>query len=141
MTQLTEENRNRPWEWENPEPLAWSFMGMDCLVRRTLPMMIWCGYVRLPDEHPWQAYRDGDDVPLDVHGGVTFFGPIPGRDGRWVGFDTAHYGDYMPKPYRSADIRHILQDWELGSGDGVYRTKEWVTLETERMAAQIAKAK
>jgi hypothetical protein len=55
----------------------------------------WCGYVVLPEDHPWVS--DPSDT-LDfsvvyVHGGWTY------RDGRTFGFDCAHYMDYQPQGY------------------------------------------
>ncbi len=55
------------------------------------------GYVRIPEGHPYYE-KTYDDIPVDVHGGLTFSDHIfeNGKhfsDGYWVGFDTAHYGD------------------------------------------------
>ena len=60
------------------------------------------GYVALPPEHPYYL-KDYDDIPVDVHGGLTF-GSLARRF-KWeeiqdipddyyiIGFDTAHLGD------------------------------------------------
>ena len=55
------------------------------------------GYVRIPEGHPYYE-KTYDDIPVSVHGGLTFSDHIFGdskhfSDGYWVGFDTAHYGD------------------------------------------------
>ncbi len=55
------------------------------------------GYVRIPEGHPYYE-KNYDDIPVDVHGGLTVSDHIfeNGKhfsDGYWVGFDTAHYGD------------------------------------------------
>lgn len=50
--------------------------------------LAWCGYVRLPEDHPWR-HMPGESIPVDVHGGVTYG---PDGDG-WIGFDTMHAGD------------------------------------------------
>lgn len=57
--------------------------------------LAWCGYVRLPEGHPWLDYRGhGEAIPADVHGGITYG---PDGDG-WIGFDTMHAGDaLLPK--------------------------------------------
>lgn len=55
------------------------------------------GYVRIPEGHEYYG-KNYDDIPVNVHGGLTFSDNIFGdgkkfSDGYWVGFDTAHYGD------------------------------------------------
>lgn len=82
------------------------------------------GYVVIPKGHPMNG-KDYDDIPVDVHGGLTFacsadtvhkdFGILPEDKGGWiVGFDTCHYGDTAEK-------------W----------TKEKVQAETDRLAEQL----
>ena len=54
------------------------------------------GYVRIVEGHPFYA-MNYMDIPVSVHGGLTFSEHITDSDnwsdGFWVGFDTAHYGD------------------------------------------------
>jgi len=54
------------------------------------------GYVRIVEGHPFYG-MDYMDIPVSVHGGLTFGDHIMDYDkwpdGYWVGFDTAHYGD------------------------------------------------
>lgn len=51
---------------------------------------VYNGYVSLPIDHPWYV-KYYDDLPVDVHGGLTYSRM---EDGRWViGFDTCHFGD------------------------------------------------
>ena len=54
------------------------------------------GYVRIVEGHPFYA-MNYMDIPVNVHGGLTFSEHITNSDnwsdGFWVGFDTAHYGD------------------------------------------------
>jgi len=54
------------------------------------------GYVRIVEGHPFYA-MNYMDIPVSVHGGLTFSEHITNSDnwsdGFWVGFDTAHYGD------------------------------------------------
>lgn len=45
------------------------------------------GYVKVPEG------LDFEVKDIDVHGGVTFDNTIDGEEGRWIGFDYAHYGD------------------------------------------------
>jgi len=80
-----------------------------------------CAYVRIPKEHPFYKvpyYR----IPIDCHGGLTFsdftdFAPLKKlvydstfhgffwsgkwvkeniQKGYWIGWDYAHFGDWMP---------------------------------------------
>ena len=60
------------------------------------------GYVVLPPEHPMHG-KHYDDIPVVVHGGLTFSSAENDLDwpeldnsdkhGWVVGFDTCHYGD------------------------------------------------
>jgi len=54
------------------------------------------GYVRIVEGHPFYD-MNYMDIPVNVHGGLTFGDNIMDSnhfpDGYWVGFDTAHYGD------------------------------------------------
>lgn len=44
-----------------------------------------CGYVYLPE-----ATKVEDQLDFQVHGGITY------NDGKKIGFDCAHFGDWMP---------------------------------------------
>lgn len=47
---------------------------------------------------------DYDNIPLSVHGGLTFSGtPTMCLYGHWIGWDYAHYGDYSPYSSVMAD--------------------------------------
>jgi hypothetical protein len=54
------------------------------------------GYVRIVEGHPFYG-MEYMNIPVSVHGGLTFGDHIMDSDkwydGYWVGFDTAHYGD------------------------------------------------
>lgn len=92
-----------------------------CVARNTVFGSV-NGYVRVPDDHPLHGldYDELDDI--DVHGGVSF------ADGDWIGFDTAHFGDYWP------GMPEFMQD-------GHHWTKEEAVAETLRLADQIADTK
>lgn len=98
-----------PGPWDNePDRLEWRSLGYPCLiVRGSLGNL--CGYVAVPPGHPWHGREPSDLGGVDVHGGITFTGPCqegghichvaqPGEpdDVWWIGFDCAHYQDYMP---------------------------------------------
>jgi hypothetical protein len=55
-----------------------------------------CGYVGIPENHP-DFSKDYDDIPVDVHGGLTFadeeFALFNKEHLWWLGFDCAHWGD------------------------------------------------
>lgn len=85
--------------------------------------LVLCGYVELPDGHPWRGCA-AEDVPASVHGGVTFAGMLQGRYGHWVGFDFAHAGDHIP------GMRVPGREWSVDE----------VAEEVERLAAQAREA-
>lgn len=100
----------------------WWFKGMRCALRHGA-FGCPCGYVMLPDGHPWHGMKCGElDERVDVHGGVTFLGVLHelSDDSLWAGFDMAHACDFA---------------------DGVpIRTDEECIRETERLAEQVAAA-
>jgi hypothetical protein len=61
-----------PWNNE-PDKMQWqdAATGLACLAVRN-DMGVWCGYVGIPEGHPWygKGYEDLGDV--DVHGGLTY---------------------------------------------------------------------
>ena len=100
----------------------WWFMGMRCAMRHGA-FGCPCGYVMLPEEHPWHYLKESElDELIIVHGGVTFLGKLHelSDDSRWVGFDMAHAGDMV--------------------GMVPIRTDEECIEETERLAEQVALA-
>lgn len=61
------------------------------LLVRVVQVSEWvCGYVKLPEGHPWREAEMGWDIETSVHGGITY------QNDEWVGFDTNHYGDVWP---------------------------------------------
>ncbi len=93
-----------------------------------------CGYVKLPDDHPYtklihmEKYGDNlemeigyDDMDIDCHGGLTFSRKITKENmkeypqgftpGYWIGWDYAHWGDYLPGMYPDGE-RHTFQEVE-----------------------------
>jgi hypothetical protein len=56
-----------------------------------------CGYVRIPKRHIAFIVGSYDDLPIAVHGGLTFGGQIDilEKDANyiWFGFDCGHSGD------------------------------------------------
>lgn len=97
---------------------------IECLIRRNTTLAL-CGYVVITSDNKLFGL-DYDTiyskVNTSVHGGLTYSDE---GDGGWViGFDCAHAGDLCPAfPYY----------------DGVYRTKEYVIEECERLAESVSK--
>jgi len=128
-----------PWD-DEPDKVYWvdDDTDLDCLIVRNRLGAL-CGYVGVPPTHPWHG-KDYDDVPAEVHGGLTYADrcqpaeneaagichvPAAGRseDVWWLGFDTAHACDRLP--------------WMGGVfGDGEYRDIAYVTAEVVSLAKQ-----
>lgn len=118
-----------PWD-DEPDKAQWvdEATGLPCLIVRNRLGAL-CGYVGVSAGHPF--FEKGyDDVPVDVHGGLTFSGkcqpePIgdvldrrdpeervchvvdPGEDDNvwWLGFDTAHMNDLVPGMNKKFEAR------------------------------------
>lgn len=78
----------------------------------------YCGYVAIPSTHAL-ADRSIDDLAyIAVHGGVTFAEPgmsVHGDQVWIVGFDCAHYFDYIPNyrignPDNFKDLAYVEQE-------------------------------
>lgn len=129
-------------EWlREPDKVQWvdQATGLDCLAHRNR-MGAWCGYVGVPEGHP---FFEQPHVDVDVHGGLTYAGfcqstddeahgvchvAYPGRPEHvwWLGFDCGHAFDLVPGiPFGS------LVDEE-------YRTLPYVEAEVTRLALQLA---
>lgn len=83
----------------------------------------WCGYVTVEPGHPDYG-RDYAEVELDhdPHGGLTFSGE---SDDGWVlGFDCAHWGDYVPA---------------IPLGGGEYRDIDFIVSECAKLARDLEK--
>jgi len=144
-----------PWDSE-PDKVQWvdERTGLDCLAVRQPDMGHWCGYVGVPDGHPWHGKdyddvrvpnEDGDNGCPDVHGGLTFSDacdeggrichvPQSGRPKNvwWLGFDCAHGGDRHP-----AHARVALPSWV---SDGAYRDLAYVEGSCRHLARQAMRA-
>jgi len=106
----------------------WEAHGLKCRVLDS-PFQGYNGYVGIPKEHPaWR--KNYNDLPIDVHGGLTFSemgkeddANWPDPELCWFGFDTAHSGDWVGySPERGG------RRWTVAS----------VADETENMARQFA---
>jgi hypothetical protein len=134
--------------------------GFPCLIRRAPVTGALCGYVGVPEDHPWHG-KHYDEVDADVHGGLTYADigdgdeehgichvPDPGEPDRlwWLGFDCAHVGDACP----AMDSRHHRLIGGMSApmggpglgrpGFGTYRDVAYVKGEIARLARQAREA-
>lgn len=144
-----------PWDDEPEDRVEWRSRGLACLAVRG-PLGAWCGYVGLPEGHPWRdkartarlsssrpevEFQVGySDIPAEVHGGLTYgpepcsgricHTPAPGEsdDVRWIGFDCSHAWDEVPG----------LSGCSYG---GWYKDIDYVRAEVERLAEQVEAAR
>lgn len=135
-----------PWARE-PDKKQWADpkTGLPCLIVRG-PSGALCGYVGVPPMHPYHMVPY-DDVPANVHGGLTFASlcghredpsqgvchipePEESDDVWWLGFDCAHYNDYSPGfPNFSGEVRRAP-----------YRDLVYVEEQVTDLASQFASA-
>lgn len=99
-------------------------LGVDCFIRRNHSLAL-CGYVVITTDN--KLFRlDYDQlyskINVHVHGGLTY--SDEGEGGWVIGFDCSHAGDLCPA------FPHF---------DGVYRTKQYVIEECEKLAEEVSK--
>jgi hypothetical protein len=131
-------------QWPDPET------GLACMARRNPALGIWCGYVGVPEGHPWFGV-DADRIDADVHGGLTFAGmcdegvpaaeaichvPAPGEPEHlyWLGFDCGHAYDLVP--YAAL----VPARFQIDLGSTTYRDLGYVRAECAKLARQAAEA-
>lgn len=144
-----------PWDGE-PDKTQWTdaATGLPCIARRG-GGGAWCGYVGVPEGHPWHGkdYCDIETAP-DVHGGVTFMGPCHEEGDEatsichvpeagepdnvwWLGFDCGHHADLTPA-YSSNLLRDLFDSREASGA--AYRTLDYVKAECASLARQAVDA-
>lgn len=100
-------------------------LDVECFLRRNPNTLTLCGYVVLTSDNKLFGL-DYDDIYtkmfISIHGGLTYSDE---QEGGWIiGFDCAHAGDLCPA------FPHF---------DGIYRTKEFVISECEKLAEEVSK--
>jgi hypothetical protein len=140
-----------PWQ-DEPDRVQWTdeATGLACLAVRHEEAGHWCGYVGLPEGHPFHGAEHNDerfyDMPSGVVWGLTYAAACAGRichvvapgepEVWWLGFDFAHAGDRSPG--RDAIWRRhnpgLLSSYE------VYRTLDHVRDHCTRLAAELTAA-
>lgn len=101
-----------------------------------------CGYVGLPVGHTHHS-KGYDDVPADVHGGLTYAGseddyPVPADGLWWLGYDCAHLGDERDPELMQGEYKELHERMFRGSTDGTVRSLEYCVSECESLAKQLA---
>lgn len=121
------QGRQGPWN-DEADHIVWYHEGVLCEIKRPVPELgHWCGYVLLPEDHPWHGKCYDDIEGVQVHGGLTYEGTANdeelGNLNLWrIGFDCAHAGDLVP------GTKNVYDD--------VYRTQGYAMAETEKLAEQ-----
>jgi hypothetical protein len=159
-----------PWT-DEPDKEQWTDAdtGYACLLKRN-QLGALCGYVGVPEGHPWHGSRyspdrDRDDeltpalrllARVNVHGGLNYAAPCEeGPDGHtichvpapgepeplyWFGFDCSHGYDYSPG--MGAEYRQLGMTLPacLDTTQAAYRTVDYVKAECATLAAAAAAA-
>jgi len=130
-------------EWmHEPDKMQYTegVTGFPCLIVRG-PSGALCGYVGVTKGHKYFNV-DYNNVPVDVHGGLTYSNKCQSHDDEahgvchivetgededvwWLGFDCAHYLDICPK-----------HNFPL-SGDETYKNLAYVKTEITNLALQL----
>jgi hypothetical protein len=121
-------------EWvEEPDLVEWEYKGIPCAIERIIFLGHLCGYVAMPEGHPWLG-KDLDHIDADVHGELSYKREEEGV--LWIGFDCAHAGDYQP--YKgSLHFKTIVKQNDLWS-EGIQKELERL-IENERRIGRIHK--
>ena len=93
--------------------------GFDTVIYRT-DMGHLCGYVRVPEDTEIDWVNE-----IQCHGGITFQGwrDFLITNGYYIGFDCAHYGDWMP--------------YDFIFYEGTYKDVDFVRNELEEIIKQV----
>ena len=91
-----------PGEWiDEPDAVHFEYKGVKCRILRGLRGGHLCGYIQVAKNHPWYD-MDFLKSEIECHGGLTYAEHEDG--GFWIGFDCAHYGDYMPAMEKNINV-------------------------------------
>ena len=111
----------KEWELEDDQEI-FEYKGFKCEVIRHPALGSLNGYVFIPKSHEYfgKDYYELDHI--DCHGGLTF--SETRDDFTRIGFDCAHYGDYMP-------FNPLRFEYE------VYRNMKYVEAECKKIVDQL----
>lgn len=124
-----------PWETE-PDEHADEAYGFTVRLRRNTELGTWCGYVIIPQDHPWYGLSYGDLTDVSVHGGVTYTGNEVFHEEWAVGFDCGHAFDLIPLLVAGMAPGSALETMDRGT----YRDMEYALDECRHLAEQARKA-
>lgn len=78
-----------------------------------------CGYVQIPEGHPYYEKREFTkfNVGYDINWGLTFSGRLKDQTGWWIGFDCHHINngvdvELIRNNYPAEEVEQILDDLE-----------------------------
>lgn len=85
-----------------------SHAGFEFKVLRN-PLGFRCGYVKIPNDHPWYE-KSYFDIDVSIHGGLTYGQKNKSGElkGFWIGFDCMHCFDSACPDDMDKDIRGTL---------------------------------
>lgn len=120
-----------PWLYEH-DRLEWEEFHFPVLLRRNAAGSL-CGYVVIPEEHPWHGLAP-EKVPAYPHHGIDFsHTPTASMthakappDAWWIGFSCSGPGDYLPA------LMHLDDCLRRGVA---YRNEQYVLDEIKKLAA------
>jgi hypothetical protein len=141
-----------PWQGE-PDKEQWTdpATGYACLLKRSSFSGSLCGYVGVPEGHPWHGRSPAGIAPGGrelTYGELCQEGPdeytichVPGPGEPdalyWLGFHCGYIRDIQP----GREARDREHGWPpIRDGGETYKTAEYVKEECARLAAQAAAA-
>lgn len=150
------ENKNKKLFDEDfallPKYIIFKYKRFTCVIKRHPVLLSLAGYVLMPTE---THFKEDIRFAVDVHGGITFvsevvnsnfFGHIFGKKAKnreeslIIGFDCAHYGDYVPgyEPENMNGLMKELMGSVIAAGNSdVYRNKDFVEQQLKLMVDQL----
>lgn len=144
---ITEETKKEKWgdgPWiKEPDLILFFYKDVICRLERS-SLGSWCGYVLLPENHPW-GKEDYENINAEVHGGITY--RELEESGWWIGFDCAHAMDITPaiQELYEESKNNILKKFPSLQSSPVfnqtYKDVEFVKKECESLVDQMISVK
>lgn len=103
-----------------------------------------CGYVAVPEGHPFHGDNYDQHYGIDVHGGLTYAGsskhdyPVAAPGYWWFGFDCNHLGDRGDPAFANDDGKLYLESMQRIDPNAKVRSLAYVERECEKLAKQLA---